>query len=158
MLLARGAAKTARIALALQLVLQLRHVHCSVPLSDETLELTRMQAPQPFATAILSAPRKDAGAALRTTLAGLLNSGVHEVHLTWGRLEKSGRVPAHVFAIIKELEAAHLNRVKVYVHMLGRELWIWYEKLGRRCAYKLNTSARSNLQVAAGAVSKLTYC
>lgn len=155
MLLAKGAAKTAHIALALQLVLQLRHAHCSVPLSDETLELTRMQAPQPFATAILSAPRKDAGAALRTTLNGLLNSGVHEIHLTWGRLETSGRVPAHVSAIIKELEAAHLNRIKVHMHMLGREMWIWYEKLGGRCAHNLNTRARSDLQAAAGGVSKL---
>ena len=98
----------------------------STLLSEETLELARQAAQQPqrFATAVMSAPRDDSSAALGTTLAGLFGSGVHEVHVTWGRYEESGRPPAHVSAVLKHFVGSGLGRV--HLHMMPRELWHWY--------------------------------
>ena len=95
----------------------------STLLSEETLELAAQQ-PQRFVTAVLSGPRNDSGASLGVTLAGLFGAGVHDVHVTWGRFEESGRPPAHVSAVLRGYQGSGLGRV--HLHMMPRELWRWY--------------------------------
>ena len=94
----------------------------STTMSDETLELAAQTAKQPqhFVTAVMSAPRNDSGRALGITLAGLYGGGVHDVQFAWGHFEESGRLPAHVSAVLRQF----LGRV--HLHMMPRELWHWY--------------------------------
>ena len=101
-------------------------VTTSTTMSEETLELATQtaQKPQRFVTAVMSAPRNDSGAALGITLAGLFGGGVHDVHVTWGRFEESGRLPAHISDILRGFEGSGLGRV--HLHMMPRELWHWY--------------------------------
>ena len=101
-------------------------VSTSTTMSDETLELATQAAQQPqrFATAVMSAPRNDSGAALGTTLAGLFSGGVHDVQLTWGRFEEGGRLPEDVSALLRGFESSGLGRV--HTHLMSRELWHWY--------------------------------
>lgn len=106
-------------------------VNCTRGFSEESLDLMRKQAPHAFATAVLSAPREDEGAALSNTLSGLLNSGVHDIQLTYGHFEESGRLPAHLSAVVENLQAGQHNKRSVHVHVMGRELWLW--KKGGRC-------------------------
>ena len=115
-------------------------VNSTTEFSNESLDLMRKQAPHAFATAVLSAPREDEGAALSNTLSGLLNSGVQDIQLTYGHFEESGRLPAHLSAVLENLQAGQQNKRRVHVHIMGRELWLW--KKGGRCGRV--PDARSN--------------
>ncbi|KAK9827276.1 hypothetical protein WJX81_006940 [Elliptochloris bilobata] len=79
---------------------------------------TSKSIPRRFATVVLSAPRNDSGASLRSTLAGLYGPGVQDVHLVWSVYNETGRPPPVVRALLRNFTAAGM---KILTHVV----WLW---------------------------------